>query len=109
LQEEEKCTVPKLQCPGTDGLFTEGVSKIDSTRMEMNVPYLGHRKQSNLEDQTLALNEISLTAEPQVTYHTTPNRKSAKIIDGYTVGIADPIVLKAANLLRDTIKVIGTR
>lgn len=94
---------------GADELFTLGVAKVDSTRIEVIVPYTSHRKQSNRGYQTHSLDDISLAAEPEVTYHTKFDARKAKLIDDYAGGISNHVTIKAAYLLRDTVKVIGTR
>jgi len=94
---------------GSDELFAKGVSKVDATRMEIIVPYTGHRKKSAIGYNTHSLNDINLAAEPEVTYHTKSNKKNEKLIDDFVDGVNNHITIKAAYLLRDTIKVIGTQ
>lgn len=95
--------------PGADELFTRGVAKVDPGRMEVILPYTGHRRQSSSGYSTLSLDDISLAAEPEVTYHTKSDSRKAKLVDDFAEGISNHITIKAAYLLRDTIKVIGTR
>jgi hypothetical protein len=95
--------------PGSDELFSNGVSNVDKKRMEVIVPYSGHRKIKAADYNTHSLEEINLTAEPEVTYHTKSNRKNQKLIDDFVDGINNPVTIKAAYLLRDTVKVIGTK
>ncbi len=94
---------------GSDELFARGVSKADPSRMEVIVPYTGHRSKTNHGYATHALDEINLAAEPEVTYQTKINKKNAKFIDDFVAGENNRITIKAAYLLRDTIKVTGTR
>ncbi len=95
--------------PGADELFSDGVAKIDPSRMEIILPYTGHRRQSSAGYQTHALDNISLAAEPEVTYHTRSDNRKAKLVDDFAGGITNRFTIKAAYLLRDTVKVIGTR
>jgi len=95
--------------PGSDELFAQGVSKVDPKRMEVILPYSGHRKQSNYGYDTHSLDEISLVSEPEVTYHTKSTPGKSRLVDEFIAGNSNSITIKAAYLLRDTIKVIGTR
>ena len=95
--------------PGSDELFAQGISKVDASRMEVILPYSGHRNKSNQGYAVHALNEINLAAEPEVTYQTKINRKNSKFIDDFVGGENNRITIKAAYLLRDTIKVTGTQ
>lgn len=95
--------------PGSDELFTRGVANVDPGRIEVIVPYTGHRSQQSYAYQTHSLDDISLAAEPEVTYHTKSSSSRAKLVDDFTGGISNHVTIKAAYLLRDTIKVIGTR
>jgi hypothetical protein len=95
--------------PGSDELFAEGVSAVDPHRMEVIVPYSGHRKKNSRGYHTHSLDDISLAAEPEVTYHTKSNPRTAKLVDDFAGGLSNHVTIKAAYLLRDTIKVIGTR
>lgn len=95
--------------PGSDELFAEGISAVDAQRMEVIVPYAGHRRKNSRGYLTRSLDDISLAAEPEVTYHTKSNTRTAKLVDDFTSGISNHVTIKAAYLLRDTVKVIGTR
>jgi hypothetical protein len=95
--------------PGSDELFAQGVSKIDASRMEVILPYSGHRSWSNQGYAVHALDEINLAAEPEVTYQTKINKKNSKFIDDFVGGENNRITIKAAYLLRDTVKVTGTK
>ena len=95
--------------PGSDELFAQGVSKIDPKRMEVILPYSGHRKKSNYGYETHALDEITLASEPEVTYHTKSTPGKARLVDEFIAGNSNSLTIKSAYLLRDTVKVIGTR
>jgi hypothetical protein len=94
--------------PGSDELFSRGVAHVDKHRLEIIVPYSGHRKKAARGYNARSLDEINLAAEPEVTYHTKSNRKNQKLITDFVDGINNPVTIKAAYLLRDTVKVIGT-
>jgi len=95
--------------PGSDELFAKGIVKVNPDRLEVIVPYTGHRKKQSQGYQTHSLDDISLAAEPEVTYHTKFDSRKARLVDEYAGGISNSVTIKAAYLLRDTVKVIGTR
>lgn len=92
--------------PGADYLFSQGVS-LNSNRLHVITPYDNHRKKDNYAQETFSLEDINLMQEPEVVYHTKANPKNRQLIDNYLTGKRDRIAIKAAYLLRDTIKVIG--
>jgi len=94
---------------GSDELFAMGVSKVDGSRMEVILPYSGHRKEKSMGYSTHSLDDLDLAAEPEIAYHTRSNRRNVKLIDDYVNGINNHVTIKAAYLLRDTVKVIGTQ
>lgn len=94
---------------GSDELFSRGVANIDKSRLEIIVPYSGHRKKAAGSYNTHSLDDIDLAAEPEVTYHTKSNRRNQKLITDFVDGINNSVTIKAAYLLRDTVKVIGTK
>lgn len=112
---EKLCSVMKYarfrsgNASGSDELFAQGVSKVDASRMEMILPYSGHRKQKSQGYATHSLDNLDLAAEPEITYHTRSNRRNVKLIDDYVNGINTHVTIKAAYLLRDTVKVIGSQ
>lgn len=94
--------------PGADAFFSEGVAEIDPTRLQVITPYEGHRKKENKAHQTISLNQHMLVAEPEVIYQTKAEKKYAAMVDAYIAGEKHPGAAKAAYLLRDTVKVLGT-
>jgi len=93
---------------GADYLFSCGVASIDKHRLQVITPYSGHRQTSNLAYDTIALNDIHLAAEPEIIYQSKSNPKMKRLIDQYVSGERDRYSMKAAYILRDTIKVMGT-
>lgn len=92
---------------GADEYFSLGVTAVDPTRLQVISPYSGHRSKKNLAFQTFALDTIDLANEPQVIFETMKNKKYAKLISDFIIGYKRAI--KGAYLLRDTVKVIGTK
>lgn len=93
--------------PGSDALFAAGVSAVDAARMEVIVPYSGHRKASSKGYLIHALDELDLAAEPEVVYHSRQHRNAEKFVDRYVDGARDGNAMKAAYIIRDTVKVTG--
>jgi hypothetical protein len=93
---------------GADYYFSRGVSSIDKSRLQVITPYSGHRQKSNQAYETISLDEINVVAEPEVVYQSKGNKKTEKLIEQYVSGARDRYSIKAAYIIRDTIKAIGT-
>ena len=94
---------------GSDFYFSKGVIKINPERLEVITPYSGHRKEKNNAYKTFPLDEINLLQEPEVIYQSKTNKKTGKFIDEFVAGKKNHLTMKAAYILRDTIKVTGTK
>lgn len=94
---------------GADHFFSEGVASIDPGRLEVIIPYTGHRKKSNKASNSIALDNINIIDEPEVIYQSKKNKKTVNLIDQFVSGKKDRFTLKAAYIIRDTIKAIGTK
>ena len=93
---------------GSDQLFSDPISLVDNKRLQVITPYSGHRQKSNQAYKTYSLDNINLAAEPEVIYHSKSNKKTEKLIDQYVSGNNNRYTIKAAYIIRDTIKAIGT-
>lgn len=93
---------------GSDQLFSDGVTVIDNKRLQVITPYSGHRKKTNQAYETISLDEINIAAEPKVVYQSKSNKKTEKLIDQYVSGDRNRYAIKAAYIIRDTIKATGT-
>lgn len=93
---------------GADLYFFKGILSIDSSRLQVVTPYSGHRKKSNHSNQTFSLSDIDLTDEDAVVFQSKSNEKMEKLIDLYVAGDRNALAMKAAYIIRDTIKVLGT-
>lgn len=93
---------------GADYYFSLGVSSVDKSRLEVITPYAGHRKIKNQAYYTISLDEINVAAASEVVYQSKSNKKTEKLIDQYISGARDRYSMKAAYIIRDTIKAIGT-
>ena len=104
----EKMIFRSGNAEGADQFFSEGVAVINPQRLQVITPYSGHRKKSNKAYQTIPLDQIDLAAEPEVVYQSKSNKKTEKLIDNYVSGDRDRYSIKAAYIIRDTVKAIGT-
>jgi len=93
---------------GADYYFSIGVSGVDKTKLQVITPYAGHRKKTNLAYDTISLDQIDVSVEPDVIYGAKSNKKTEKLVDQYVSGVIDRYSIKAAYIIRDTIKAIGT-
>lgn len=94
---------------GADQLFSEGVVSVDKKRLQVITPYSTHRKNKNVADETISLNELNLATEPEVVYQSKRNKKTSHLVDQFAAGKINRITIKAAYIIRDTVKVIGTQ
>jgi len=92
---------------GSDQLFSDGVASVDPERLQVITPYSGHRQKSNRAHETISLDEINIVAESDVVYQSKSNKKTKKLIDQFVSGDKNRYSIKAAYILRDTIKAIG--
>jgi len=93
---------------GSDQLFSDGVNTVDNKRLQVITPYSGHREKTNQAYETISLDDINLVAEPEVIYQSKSNKKTEKLIDKFVSGDKNRYTIKAAYIIRDTIKAIGT-
>ena len=94
---------------GADFYFSKGVSRVDSKRLQVVVPYTGHRKKQNTAYNTVSLDNINLAEEPEIIYQSKKNKKTEKLIDKYVSDDRNRFAIKAAYIIRDTIKVVGSK
>lgn len=92
---------------GSDQLFSDGVAMVDNRRLQFITPYSGHRKKANQAYETFSLDDINVASEPDIIYQSKGNKKTEKLIDKYVSGDKNRYTIKAAYIIRDTIKAIG--
>ena len=93
---------------GADQFFSDGVTSFDPKRLEVITPYAGHRKKTNQAYHTISVEDINLLDEPEVIYQSKSNKKMENLIEQYVSGNKNNYCIKAAYIIRDTIKAIGT-
>lgn len=92
---------------GADQYFSEGVAMVDYKRLQVITPYTGHRQKTNKSYDTIPLDQVDLLSNPEVIYHSKSNKKTENLIDRYVLGEKNRYTIKAAYIIRDTIKVLG--
>ncbi len=93
---------------GADHYFSEGVFQVAPDRLQVITPYTSHRNKGNAEYNAIPLEDVNLLQEPEVVYQSKYNKKTANLIDKYVAGARDRFSIKAAYIIRDTVKAIGT-
>lgn len=94
---------------GADFYFSKGVLQVAHERLQVITPYENHRQKTNIAYETISLDNIDLLNEPEVIYQSKNNKKTKSLIDKYVAGAKDRFSIKAAYIIRDTVKVIGTK
>lgn len=94
---------------GSDEFFSAGVASRDSSRLEVIKPYASHRMAAMVAGENYSVDEIDLAQEAEVLYHTRQNKKMSGLVDKYLLEGRNAITIKAAYIIRDTVKVSGTR
>lgn len=93
---------------GADFYFSQGVLAVAPERLQVITPYTNHRQKQNNAYKTISLDEINLVNEEAVVYQSKNNKKTKSLIDKYVGGAKDRFSIKAAYIIRDTVKVTGT-
>jgi hypothetical protein len=93
---------------GADFYFTQGVLQLAPERLQVITPYDNHREKQNNAYETISLDQIDLVKESEVVYQSKNNKKTKSLIDKYVGGAKDRFAIKAAYIIRDTVKVTGT-
>jgi hypothetical protein len=94
---------------GADLYFSQGVAQIDSNRLQIITPYSNHRQKQSQTYNSVSMDDINMVEEPAVLYQSKSNKKMDKLVDQYVAGKKDRFSIKAAYIIRDTVKVIGTK
>jgi hypothetical protein len=93
---------------GSDYYFSQGVAQVNPKKLEVITPYQNHRNKYNVAGTTHALDTINLVNEPEIVYHSKSHNPTKSLVDKYIAGNKDKYAIKAAYILRDTVKVLGT-
>ena len=93
---------------GADQFFSDGVTSVNPKRLQVITPYTNHRKKTNHAYETFSLEDINIAEEPEVIYQSKRNKKTEKLVEKYAAGDKNRYTIKAAYIIRDTVKAIGT-
>ena len=93
---------------GADAFFTQGVMEVAPQRMQLIKPYDNHRK-GNLQAYPYSLDEVNLANEEDLMYESKMHKPTQKLVDAYAAGKRDRFSIKAAYIIRDTLKVLGNK
>ena len=107
-EKTRHCVFRSGKAKGAYAYFCEGVALVDSLRIELITPYSSHRKTARKGLNYTALDDVDIAQEPEVVYASSFNKSNKRLIDRYVSGNRDRVAMKAACLLRDTVKVLGT-
>ena len=107
-EQTKNITFRSGNADGADYYFSHGVSLIEKKRLQVIVPFSGHRKNKIQTYEIVSLDDIKLVEEPEIIYQSKKNKKTEKLIDPFVAGDKNRFTLKAAYIIRDTIKVLGT-
>jgi hypothetical protein len=112
LAEKLACDFPQAvfrsgNAEGADNAFAEGIQRVDAKRLEVVLPYTGHRRSHLTEDsQVFALSGLTHVSEQAAVY--TTQRASPDYEDLLNKrGRVPALKMKSNYLLRDTLKVTG--
>lgn len=94
---------------GADFYFSKGVLQVAPDRLQVITPYDKHREKQNNAYETISLDQIDLVNEPEIVYQSKNNQKTKALIDKFVGGAKDRFSIKAAYIIRDTVKVTGTK
>lgn len=94
---------------GADEFFCKGVAEVNNKRLQAITPYTNHRNKENKAFQTIGLDTINLAEETWILEATKINKKASSLTDAYIKGYKGLVAQKAALLIRDTMKVTGTK
>lgn len=92
---------------GSDEYFSMGVAAVNPDKLESVTPYAGHRKTKVLTKNIIALDDLNMQDETELITQSCANKKMAEQVKQYANGNITKISIKAAYIIRDTLKVIG--
>ncbi len=94
---------------GADEYFSKGVASVNKERLHVITPYSGHRNKSSVAGHTVSIDDIDLVEEPEVVTLSLRDKKTEKLVKKYVSGTKKRLTKKVAYILRDTVKVTGTK
>jgi hypothetical protein len=92
---------------GSDNYFAKAFAANKPDRFEVVIPYKGHRSYDSEGFNIINIEDIHLTKTSRIVIQSKSNKKNVRIFDAYIEGERNTMAMKAAYLLRDTLKVLG--
>lgn len=93
---------------GADNYFSKSFHERNLLeRFEVVVPYDGHRRHSN-PFRTINLEDLNLTQDCELVVQSKTHKSVKRLIEQYVNGEKNKLTYKAAYILRDTLKVLGS-
>lgn len=92
---------------GSDYFFSQGVAEVNPARLQNIIPYKGHRSRYDLASESVAMDELDVAEDDEVAYYSKQHKGTSKLVDQYLDGKVNRYTIKAAYILRDTVKVTG--
>ena len=102
------CRYRSGNASGADELFCKKIIELIPERLEIIIPYSNHRKSKHANYSVTSLDNIDLVQEPELIYGSKQGTSNDSLIDAYALGNRNRYAIKAAYLIRDTAKVLGT-
>lgn len=93
---------------GADLFLSRGVASIDPKRLEVVIPFDGHRSKSNMASRILSLDDVNLSDNTEIITLSALNKKTADLLKRYVAGERSRFTTKVAFIIRDSLKVVGT-
>jgi len=93
--------------PGSDELFSQGVSETDITRLQIIKPYRSHRTAAEQTKDVVSLDDVNMENEKNLITASAVNDRTKMLLRNYVQGTRSALSMKAAYLIRDTLKVVG--
>lgn len=93
--------------PGADEFFSEGVRETDIGRLQIIKPYRTHRAAAEQTKDVVSLDDVNMVQEEGLIKASAVNERTERLVSHYVKGTRSFISMKAAYLIRDTMKVVG--
>lgn len=95
---------------GADELFCKKIVEHQADRLELITPYSTHRKKIYDSDSItkFSIDNVDFAKDTGLIYGSKLGNMNDKLIDSYVAGKPNRNTIKAAYLIRDTAKVLGT-
>ncbi len=92
---------------GADNYFSKGFYGKFASRFEVVIPYDGHRKEDSHGFKIINIEDYQLDLRDKLVKETMKNRQNKDMFYTYIGGERNRMSIKAAYLLRDTLKILG--